>query len=134
MRTGLSRHANGSLSVGIKFAGKGFARARDRAAFLPRKSAVTGSRDRKCRSGPREWRGNLGGLPETAGNRICVALGGGAGRTQTCNQAIMRPELIINGRRRPFAPRLGRQDYGPTDMAPPAQALSRWHRADRSRQ
>jgi hypothetical protein len=36
MRTGLSRHANASPSVGIKFAGKGFARARDRAAFWPR--------------------------------------------------------------------------------------------------
>jgi hypothetical protein len=36
MRTGLSRHANASLSLGIKSAGKGFARARDRAAFCPR--------------------------------------------------------------------------------------------------
>jgi|ERR1700722_2859454 hypothetical protein len=35
MRTGLSRHANASPSVGIKFAGKEFARARDRAAFWP---------------------------------------------------------------------------------------------------
>jgi hypothetical protein len=39
MRTGLSRHANASPSVGIKFAGKGFARARDRAAFWPRDSS-----------------------------------------------------------------------------------------------
>jgi hypothetical protein len=33
------RHANASPSVGIKFAGKGFARARDRAAFWPRDSS-----------------------------------------------------------------------------------------------
>ena len=39
MRTGLSRYANASPSVGIKFAGKGFARARDRAAFWPRDSS-----------------------------------------------------------------------------------------------
>src|SRR5712671_3471082 len=37
MRTGLSRHASESLSVGMNSAGKGFARARDRAAFFPRK-------------------------------------------------------------------------------------------------
>src|ERR1700683_2769751 len=36
MRTGLSRQSNASPHVGIKFAGKGFARARDRAEFLPR--------------------------------------------------------------------------------------------------
>ena len=35
MRTGLSREANVSLSLGTKSAGKGFARARDRAAFCP---------------------------------------------------------------------------------------------------
>ena len=48
--------------------------------------------------------------------------------------AIMCRELIIDGRRRMFAPRLGRQDCGPIDTAPPAQAPSRWHRAGRSRQ
>jgi hypothetical protein len=36
MRTGLSRQANPSLSVGTKSTGKGFARARDRAAFCTR--------------------------------------------------------------------------------------------------
>src|ERR1700722_1867517 len=39
MRTGLSLHAIASPAVGIKFAGKGFARARDRAAFWPRDSS-----------------------------------------------------------------------------------------------
>jgi hypothetical protein len=39
MRTGLSRHANASPSVGIKFAGKGFARARDGRRFGPRDSS-----------------------------------------------------------------------------------------------
>ena len=37
LRTGLSRQANRSPSVGTKSAGKGFARARDRAAFCTRK-------------------------------------------------------------------------------------------------
>ena len=69
--------------------GKEFARARDRAAFLPRRSALTGSRDRKCRFEPRERRGNPEVFPEAAGNRICVGLGGGAGRTQTDHQPIM---------------------------------------------
>ena len=47
LRTGLSRQANRSLSVGTKSAGKGFARARDRAAFctrkLPSPAAETGN-------------------------------------------------------------------------------------------
>jgi tetratricopeptide (TPR) repeat protein len=47
--------------------------------------------------------------------------------------AAESPKVIINGLRRAFAPRLGRQDCGPIDMAPPAQARSRWHRADQSR-
>jgi hypothetical protein len=37
LRTGLSRQANPSLSVGTKSAGNAFARARDRAAFCTRK-------------------------------------------------------------------------------------------------
>jgi hypothetical protein len=53
---------------------------------------------------------------------------------RTGNQPIMGPNLIINGRRRAFAARLGRRDCGPIDMAPPAQAPSRWRRADQSRQ
>jgi hypothetical protein len=41
MRTGLSRDANPSPSVGIKSAGKQFARARDRAAFFTRAPPVS---------------------------------------------------------------------------------------------
>jgi hypothetical protein len=40
---------------------------------------------------------------------------------------LWAPNPIINGRRRAFATRLGRRDCGPIDMAPPAQAPSRWH-------
>jgi hypothetical protein len=111
---------NGSLSVGLRSAGKGFPRARDRAAFLPCRSALTGNRDRKGRFEPRECRGNLGVLPKTAGDRICVGLRGGAGRTQTDNQLIMGPSR--------------RQDCGPIYRAQPSQAPSRWHGAGRSRQ
>jgi hypothetical protein len=50
--TGLSRKANASLSLGTKSAGKGFARARDRAAFCPRDppspAAETGSAAPAC--------------------------------------------------------------------------------------
>jgi hypothetical protein len=49
---------------------------------------------------PRQSLGNLKTIPQAPGNRICAGLRGGAGRTQTDHQAIMSPEVIINGRRR----------------------------------
>jgi hypothetical protein len=80
--------------------GKEFARARDRAAFLPRRSALTGSRDRKCRFEPRERRGNPEVFPEAAGNRICVGLGGGGRTPPTINERYEeeRAGLIKPGR------------------------------------
>jgi hypothetical protein len=65
-------------------------------AVLAPRSAVSRSGDRRLRSGLRECRGKPGVFPETARNRLIAKLRGGAGRTQTSNQAIMRPELIIN--------------------------------------
>src|ERR1700675_3858117 len=75
MRTGLSRHANASLSVGIKSAGKGFARARDRAAFCPRDPPLpaveTGSAAPACVN-VAESRGSFERPQETAFARDCV--------------------------------------------------------------
>jgi hypothetical protein len=82
----------------------------------------------------RQSPGKLRTIPKAAGNEICAGLRGGAGRTQTSNQPIMGPKVIISGCRRTLGPTIGRQDCGPIDRAPPAQAPSRWRRADRSRQ
>jgi hypothetical protein len=73
----------------------------------------------------RQSPGKLKTFPPAPGNRLYAGLRGGAGRTQTGNQPIMGPNLIINGRRRAFAARLGRGDCGPIERGPPAQAPSR---------
>jgi hypothetical protein len=79
---------------------------------------------------PRQSPGKLKTIPQALGNRISTGLRGGAGRTQTGNQPIMGPKLIVSGGGRT----IGRQDRRPIDMAPPAQAPSRWHHAVESRQ
>jgi hypothetical protein len=95
---------------------------------------ISGDRDRAIPGLRRQSRGKSKTIPTAPGNRICAGLGGGAGRTQTDNHAIMSPKVTIIGHCRAFAPRFGRRDCGPIDRAPPAQAPSRWHRAGRSRQ
>jgi hypothetical protein len=72
----------------------------------------------------RQSRGKLKTIPTAPGNRSCVGLRGGAGRTQTGNQAIMEPEAIHDGGRRIIAQSLGRQDCGPIDKGQPAPAPS----------
>jgi hypothetical protein len=109
-------------------------RSQRRQRRFQRHKPIPGDRDRAFPRRLRQSRSKLKTIPTAPGNRNCAGLRGGAGRTQTDHQAIMSPKLIINGRRRAFAPRLGRQDCGPIDMAPPARAPSRWHRVDRSRQ
>src|ERR1700694_5181617 len=64
--------------------------------ILHPRSAVTRRRDRKRRPGPRESRGTEGFFTETAGNRICTGLRGGAGRTQTDNQLVMGLKVIVS--------------------------------------
>jgi hypothetical protein len=65
--------------------------------------------------------------------RVSLAKGPGTQRYFD-QQVIMEPALILDDARRIIAQSLGRQDCGPIDKAPPAQALSRWHHADQSRQ
>jgi hypothetical protein len=95
---------------------------------------IPGDRDWPLSRLSRQSRGELKTIPSAPGNRLCAGLRGGAGRTRTGNQAIMEPELIHGVGRSIIAPSLVRQDCGPIDMAPPAPAPLRWHRADPCRQ
>jgi hypothetical protein len=122
------------LSATGNSAGKKSSEARDRGGIFGDASRFLATETVPSRVSGRQSRGMLKTFLTAPRSRIRAGLGGGAGRTQTNHQAIMSPEVIINGRRRAFAPRLGQQDCGPIDMASPAQAPSRWHRARRSRQ
>jgi hypothetical protein len=61
--------------------------------------------------------------PETGFTQDCVV---GPAGLELATKRFWSPEPIINGRRRVFARSLGRQDFGPIDMGPYAQAPSRW--------
>jgi hypothetical protein len=121
LRTGNSRREN-------------VCRGQRRGGVFWRHQPAPGDRDRAIPRLRRQSREKSKTIPNAPGNRNCAGLGGGAGRTQTDHQAIMSPEVVINGRRRAFAPSFGRQDCGPIGMASPAQAPSRWYRAGRSHQ
>jgi hypothetical protein len=126
--------SNQSLSPHAKSDGKKFGEARDRGGIFGDTLRFPGDRDRAIPRLRLQSRRKSKTIPTVPGNRNCAGLRGGAGRTQTGNQPIMGPNLIINGRRRAIAARLGRRDCGSIDMASPAQAPSRWRRAEHSRQ
>jgi hypothetical protein len=109
-RTGLCRHSKRSLFASENSAGKRFGEARDRGGFFGDTGRFRAIETALSRVSRRQSHGKSKAIPNAPGNRICVGLRGGAGRTRTCNQAIMSPQLIIDGRRRAFAPRPGRQE------------------------
>jgi hypothetical protein len=199
-RSGRPPHP-GALSVGIKSAGKGFARARDRAAFCPRDrpsaSAETGDSAPACvhpeipLPGARAQTFRLEPVSVSSRTSLCRSRqflpGKGLARTETgprflptmdyfarqrrgsvafpspkprevkdISGCARKPDLRRtawwgwqDSNRRPngYEPQSNhprpsphhcseywRRECGPIDMAPPAQAPSRWHRAGRSRQ
>ena len=52
---------------------------------------IPGHRDRAIPCLRRQSHGKFKAIRNAPGNRICAGLRGGAGRTRTCNQAIMEP-------------------------------------------
>jgi hypothetical protein len=62
--------------------------------ILPPRSAVSRSRDRRLRSGPRECRGKPGVFPETARNRLIARLRGGDSKTRTACLLVMGIEPV----------------------------------------
>jgi hypothetical protein len=112
------RHAaNASLFGSGNSAGKKFSEARDRGGIFSDigrfRATETGIPPRLLR----QSRGKSKTIPMAPGtNRLCG------------------PKAIISDCRRTLGPTIDRQNCGPIDMAPPVQAPSRWHRADRSRQ
>jgi hypothetical protein len=89
-QTGLYRHSNQSLFAGVNSAGKRFGDARDWAGFFSRHLPIPGGRDRAMPRLRRQSRGKSKTIPTAPEIRNCAGLGGGAGRTRTCNRAIMR--------------------------------------------
>jgi hypothetical protein len=105
-------HANASLSVGIKSAGKGFARARDGAAFCPRNrptaAAEIGDSAPACANVAAN-RGFFQRPQETGLMRDCVV--GLVGLNPTTNRLWTRWRSDQR-RRLTLGPTIGRQDCG----------------------
>jgi hypothetical protein len=115
--------SNQSPSPHAKSGGKKFGEARDRGGIFGDTLRFPGDRDRAIPRLRLQSRRKSKTIPTVPGNRNCAGLRGGAGRTQTCNQVIMSPEL-------PSTAVVGRL---PGDLAGRIALPSIWHRLRKRR-
>jgi hypothetical protein len=88
-RTCLCWHSNRSLLGRENSTGKRFGEARDWRGTFGVTGPIPGGRDHAISRLRQQSDGKSKTIPTAPGNRNCVRLRGGPGRTRTCNQAVM---------------------------------------------